>query len=271
MGSDDDMPQWPKSDKDGPHARSPQVSKYAIGGLSLEDFQQDEALKQAEAAAQAPAQMPSPEASRLSALARYRTHIWRERKRAESREHQTVLDGNGRRAGPRDASKRRMGDTFPCDPASMFGEIRRENTRHPKRTLPHRPQTTLRCLIERIVDEGLIVPFLQDLAAHMKARACQDAGLVRLYLLLTSSAGFDAKTMRPIEEVDDDLMLKSGDNKRAAELLTELGYASTVRDVENTKKRLDRCLLDIGTKLLNRMALIDKTPVNGPLRKGSNT
>lgn len=85
----------------------------------------------------------------------------------------------------------------------------------------------------------------------MKARAYRDVALVRQFLLLTAAAGFDAETLEPIEQVDDDLLLNSGDNKRTAELLTRLGFPSTVRDVENTKKRLDRCLLEVGSRVLS--------------------
>ncbi|RTL61527.1 MAG: hypothetical protein EKK41_27090 [Hyphomicrobiales bacterium] len=255
MEQDDGKEERSQMGQDLPHPRGQASDIFASGGLSLEDFRQNELLKTLEQIAQSP-DLPggSSDLPQLERAARknFRRHHEREKDQAANRIWQTVTDGNGRRGGGRDAWKRPMGDALPCDSAELFGQIRKENTRHPKRTSPNRPQTPLRLLIEQIVDEGLTVHFLMELARTMKARASQDAALIRHFAILVYEAGFDAETMKPVKEVDDDLMLKSGDNKRIAEQLAEFGFPTTVRDIENSKKRLDRSLLEVGARVLRQ-------------------
>lgn len=250
----EERPQW---GYDRPNPGSSAPDRLASGGLSLEDFRQDAVLKSLEARAASldlPAGTTDPAALDREARQNFRRHHAREKDRADNLDRQTVTDGNGRRVGGRDAWNKPLGDAFPCDGAELFGSIRRENTRHPKRTSPNRPQTPLRQLIEQIVDDGLVRQFLNELTRTVKGRALQDAGLVRHYCLILHEAGFDVETMRPVREVDDDLMLKSGDNKRIAELLTDYDIPTSVRDIENSKRRLDRILLSVGKRVLRQTA-----------------
>jgi len=255
MEQDDGKEERSQADSDLRHTRSSTLTVFASGGLSLEDFQQSEWLKHFEMIAQFP-DLPgtTSDLDQLERAARknFRRHHDREEDRANIRNWQTVADGNGRRGGGRDGWNRPAGDAFPCDGTDLFGLIRPENSRHPKRTSSNRARTPLQQLIERLVDEGLTGLFLEELTKTIKARALQDTGLVRYFALLVSEAGFDIATMLPVKEVDDDLMLRSGDNKRIAEQLTDYGLPSTVRDVENSKKRLDRALLQIGAQFFGR-------------------
>lgn len=257
MEQDDGTEDGPQARGDLPHASGSTFEVFASGGLSLEDFRQNERLKQLEAVEHTEHLASDvTDTSQIEHAAR--KEFWRnihlEKDRDDIRAYQTVTDGNGRRGGGRDGRNRPIGDPFPCDSADLLGQIRRKNKRHPKRTSPNRAPGPLQQLIERIVDEGLERIFLQELSAHMKTRAFDDAGLVRHYALLVSEAGFDADNLKPVRDVDDDLTLCAGDNKHTAELLTEFGYPTTVRDVENSNKRLKRSLLDVGTRMFRRMS-----------------
>lgn len=257
MEQDDSKEEWSKPDDDLRHTRSPTPDAFAIGGLSLEDFRQNEWLRHLEAITHSPELAANKaDGTQLEQTARkkFRRHQEREGDRAAIRNCQTVTDGSGRRGGGRDGWNRSLGDPFPFDGAELFGQIRPDNKRHPKRTTSNRATTPLQHLIGRIVDDGLAHIFLRELSTYMKARAFQDAGLVRHYALLVSEAGFDTETLQAVREVDDDLMLSSGDNKFTAELLTEFGYPTTVRDVENSKKRLARSLLEVGARIYRRSA-----------------
>lgn len=254
MAQDDSKGEGPNPDGGFPDAHSPTPDTFASGGLSLEDFQQDEWLRQLETIARsrnlAAAETDQAQLER-TARKKFRRHHEREASRAAIRTWQYVTDGNGRRGGGRDAWNRSLGDPLPFDGADLFGQIRPDNQRHPKRSAPNRASTPLQQLIERIVDEGLARDFLRELSTYMKSRAFEDAGLVRHYALLVSQAGFDTETLQPISDIDDEPKLSSGDNKSTAELLTEFGFPTTVRDVENSKKRLNRSLLEVGARLFD--------------------
>lgn len=230
---------------------------FASGGLSLEDFRQNQWLQHLEAMTPSPDRPPhDTEPSHLEHQARktFRHHLRRERSRSAIRECQTVLDLNGRRNGPRDGRNKPTGDPFPCDGAHLFGCVRPKAKRLPQRSSSKRQATALQRLIERIVDEGLARVFLEHLSIAMKERAPHDPSLVRLFALLVSEAGFDDNKLSRRDNVhDDDDVLSVCDSKRTAELLTEFGHPSTARDVENTKKRLNRCLLDVGDRMFRRM------------------
>ena len=257
MAQDDRKEDWSKPSGALPRPRGATPDAFASGGLSLDDFRQNEWLRHLEAITRSPdIAADKTDLTQLEQIARlkFRRHHEREVDRAAIRDCQNVTDGNGRRGGGRDGWNKSLGDSFPCDGADLFGQIRPDNQRHPKRTSPKRATTPLQQLIERIVDDGLTHIFLRELSTYMKARAFQDAGLVRHYALLVSEAGFDTETLQPVREPDDDRMLSSGNNKFTAELLTEFGHPTTVRDVENSKKRLARCLLEVGARIYRQSA-----------------
>lgn len=262
MGKDDRKDEWPRAGHNVRPVFRSVGEATARGGLSLEDFRQNEWLKYLEARARgAELHLGQAGSDDIEQAARdeFRRHRDSERKHAKLRQDQTVTDGNGRRVAVRDGRTRSTSDAFPSDSAWMFGQIRPDNHRHPKRSAPNRPQTPLQQLVARIVDEGLEYTFLAELSAHMKARALEDAALVRLYALMVSQAGFDTKTLQSVQHVDEDDMVRSGDNKKAAALLTEFGYPTSVRDVENCKRRLSRVLLEVGERMFSQMPLSKKS------------
>lgn len=232
---------------------STEQSELAIGGLSLDDFRQDALLAEIETEAQNPgasADGVGHHASERVARKNFRQHEDRERKRASIRSYQTVpIDSGWRRAG-RDRHRSAPGRAVSSYDTELFGQIRPDNSRHPKPKSGTRAATPLARVLEEIVDNGLERNFLCALKREIATRAQRDPALIRHYALLVVSSGFEVQSMRPIDDVDDDRMLMSGDNKRIAERLTSLGFATTTRDVENTKKRLDRLLLEVATRVL---------------------